>query len=169
MSDNIRRILSANKEYAVEYGDRRSLGIIPARKIAILTCMDARIEPLQLAGLKTGDAHIVRNAGGRASNDAVRSLVISNQLVGTNEWLVIHHTDCGLEATNNEEMGKQLRETLNTAEGDFINWMTITDRIESVKDDVKRLRSHPLVPVDVRIAGLLFDVETGLLSEVIKA
>ena len=169
MSDNIERIINANIRYSEAYGDNSELPIVPARKLAILTCMDSRMDIFSLAGLKLGDAHIIRNAGGRASEDAIRSLVISNQLVGTNEWLVIHHTDCGLEATNNEKMGKLLRESLGSAEGDFINWMTITDRIESVKDDVKRLRHHPLVPGDVSISGFLFDVRTGLLSEIMKA
>lgn len=169
MSKNTDLIIKANIRYAEAYGDNSELPIVPARKLAILTCMDSRMDIFSLAGLRLGDAHIIRNAGGRASEDAIRSLVISNQLVETNEWLVIHHTDCGLEATNNEKMGKRLRETLNTAEGDFINWMTITDRIESIKDDVTRLRNHPLVPGDVAISGYLFDVKTGLLTEVIKA
>lgn len=169
MTKNTDLIIEANIRYAEAYGDNSELPIVPARKLAILTCMDSRMDVFSLAGLRLGDAHIIRNAGGRASDDAIRSLVISNQLVGTNEWLVIHHTDCGLEATNNEKMGRRLRETLNTAEGDFINWMTITDRIESIKDDVKRLRNHPLVPEDVAISGYLFDVKTGLLTEVIKA
>ncbi len=168
MSDNIEQIINANIRYSETYGVNSKLPIAPARKLAILTCMDSRMDIFSLAGLKLGDAHIIRNAGGRASDDAIRSLVISNQLVGTNEWIVIHHTDCGLEATNNEKMGKRLRESLKTAEGDFINWMTITDRIKSIKDDVNRLRSHPLVPGNVSISGFLFDVRTGLLSEVIR-
>lgn len=169
MSDNLERITSANARYSESYHENSDLPMSPARKLAILTCMDSRIDVFSMAGLDLGDAHIIRNAGGRASEDAIRSLVISNQLVGTNEWVVIHHTDCGLEATNNEKMGKLLRESLGTAEGDFINWMTISDSIESIKDDVNRLRNHPLVPGDVSISGFLFDVKTGLLTEVIKA
>ena len=166
MSDNIKRILKANAEYAKEFGDKGKLGIIPARKIAILTCMDARIEPMRLAGLSTGEAHIIRNAGGRASEDAVRSLIVSNRLVGTDEWLVIHHTGCGIENLTNEKMAELADEPNKAGEGDYINWLTIRDRIGSIKDDVKRLREHPLTPPDVTVTGFLYDIETGLLTEV---
>lgn len=166
MSDNIRRILSDNAEYAKEFGDKGKLGIVPARQMAILTCMDSRIEPMRLAGLNTGDAHIIRNAGGRASEDAIRSLIVSNRLVGTKEWLVIHHTGCGIENMTNEKMAA-LANLANTAsEGDFINWLTIGDRIESIRQDVKRLREHPLTPPDVTVSGFIYDIETGLLKEV---
>lgn len=167
MSDNIRRILSDNAEYAKDFGDRGKLGIIPARKIAILTCMDARIEPMSLTGLKTGDAHIIRNAGGRASDDAIRSLIVSNRLVGTNEWLVIHHTGCGIENLTNEKMALLANEPSEAGEGDYINWLTIRNRVGSVRDDVKRLRDHPLTPPDVIVAGFIYDIETGILTEVL--
>jgi carbonic anhydrase len=164
MSDNIKRILRANREYARELGDKGKLGIIPARKLAILTCMDARIEPMRLAGLEPGDAHIIRNAGGRASDDAVRSLIISNRLVGTNEWLVIHHTGCGIEGLTNEKMAEIAGESHNSSEGDFIKWLTIRDRVDSVRDDVRRLREHPLTPRGVSVSGFMYDNETGLLT-----
>jgi carbonic anhydrase len=166
MSENIRRILSDNAEYAKEFGDKGKLGIVPARKMAILTCMDSRIEPMRLAGLNTGDAHIIRNAGGRASEDAIRSLIVSNRLVGTNEWLVIHHTGCGIENMTNEKMAALANRTNSASEGDFINWLTIGDRIESIRQDVKRLREHPLTPPDVTVSGFIYDIETGLLTEV---
>ncbi len=165
MSENIKRILAANREYAKEFGDRGKLGITPARKIAILTCMDARIEPMRLAGLGTGDAHIVRNAGGRASDDAIRSLIISNRLVGTDEWLVIHHTGCGIENLSQEKMAEKAG-VHGTSEADFMNWLTIKDRMQSVRDDVKRLREHPLTPPEVTVTGFIYDIETGLLTEV---
>ncbi len=166
MSDNVKRILSANREFAKEFGDKGKLGIIPARKIAILTCMDARIEPMRLAGLGTGDAHIVRNAGGRASDDAIRSLIISNRLVGTNEWLVIHHTGCGIENLTNEKMAEIAGESQKTSGGNHMNWLTITDRIQCIQDDVKRLREHPLTPEGVTVSGFIYDIETGLLTEI---
>ncbi|HVY55937.1 MAG TPA: carbonic anhydrase [Thermodesulfobacteriota bacterium] len=166
MSDNIRRILRDNAEYAKEFGEKGKLGIIPARKIAILTCMDARIEPMRLAGLRTGDAHIIRNAGGRASEDAIRSLIVSNRLVGTNEWFVIHHTGCGIENMTNEKMAALANESNSATEGDYINWLTIGDRMGSVRDDVRRLREHPLTPPDVTVTGFIYDIETGLLTEV---
>ena len=135
----------------------------PARRFAILTCMDARLDPAKFAGLAEGDAHVIRNAGGRASDDAIRSLVISHKLLGTNEWFVIHHTDCGMETFTDEIMRGLLRQSLDTAqigpggwkdvgkgpgsaEGDFIDWLTIKDQAESVTADVKRIRSHKLVP-----------------------
>jgi carbonic anhydrase len=166
MSENIKRIIAANREYVREFGDRGKLGIIPARKIAILTCMDARIEPMRLAGLGIGDAHIVRNAGGRASDDAIRSLIISNRLVGTSEWLVIHHSGCGIENLTNEKMAELAGEPYKTSEGDYMNWLTIRDRMQSIRDDVKRLRGHPLTPGDVTVSGFIYDIETGLLTEI---
>ncbi|MEQ9618131.1 MAG: carbonic anhydrase [Deltaproteobacteria bacterium] len=168
MSENIKRILDANEEYSKEYNKKAIPGIKPARRLAILTCMDTRIDPLRFAGLKKGDAHIIRNAGGRASDDAIRSLVLSSRLLGTNEWLVVHHTDCGQENFSNEEVCKLMRDTSDSGEGDFINWLTISDRTQSVKDDVRRIRNHPLVPGDVTIYGFLFEVETGRLKEIIS-
>jgi carbonic anhydrase len=166
MSDDLKRILSANREYARKFGEKGKLGIVPARKIAILTCMDARIEPMRLAGLKPGDAHIIRNAGGRASDDAIRSLVISNRLVGTNVWLVIHHTGCGIEGLTNEKMAGIANAPFESGEAAYINWLTIGDRTESVRDDVRRLRSHPLTPPEVIVTGFMYDIETGLLAEI---
>ena len=130
----------------------------PARQFAILTCMDARLDPAKYAGLSEGDAHVIRNAGGRASDDAIRSLVISYKLLGTKEWFVIHHTDCGMETFNNEIMGDLLSGSLKTAsvdesgwhdsnagggttDGKFIEWLTIGDQGKSVLADVQRIRN----------------------------
>ena len=145
--------------------------------------MDARLDPAKYAGLREGDAHVIRNAGGRASDDAIRSLVISHKLLGTNEWFVIHHTDCGMETFTDEVMRGLLRQSLDTAEigpggwkdvgqgpgsteGDFIDWLTIADQAESVTADVKRIRAHKLVTSDVPIYGYLYDVKSGKLIEV---
>ena len=97
MSKIREEVLRANAEYAKGFGDRGKLSLPPARQFSILTCMDARIDPAKLAGLSEGDAHVIRNAGGRASDDAIRSLVISYKLLGTREWFVIHHSNCGME------------------------------------------------------------------------
>ena len=167
MSDNIERIKLANNKYAKEFGNKSDLEIPPVRRLAVLTCMDTRLEPMKFLGLELGDAHIIRNAGGRASDDAIRSLVISTTLLGTNEWLVIHHSECGMERFTQEEMGKLLKERLNTIEGEFVNWLSISDRIESVKHDVIRIRNHPLVSKDIKLSGYLFDIKTGELQEVI--
>jgi carbonic anhydrase len=97
MSQIVDEVVSANKKYASGFGAKKDLALPPARKFAILTCMDARLDPAKYAGLSEGDAHVIRNAGGRASDDAIRSLVISHKLLGTREWFVIHHTNCGME------------------------------------------------------------------------
>ncbi|HML94553.1 MAG TPA: carbonic anhydrase [Thermodesulfobacteriota bacterium] len=168
MSENLSSILDANSEYADSFGEKANLAMPPARKFAILTCMDARLDPAKFAGLSEGDAHVVRNAGGRASDDAIRSLVISSEVLGTREWFVIHHSDCGMETFTNEKISGDLKNTFDTNEGYFINWLTIPDREESVKEDVSRLRSHPLVSGDIRISGYIFDVKNGKLTEVVK-
>jgi carbonic anhydrase len=179
-------VLAANRAYAAEFGDRGSLPLPPARRFAILTCMDARLDPAKFVGLSEGDAHVIRNAGGRASDDAIRSLVISHKLLGTQEWFVIHHTDCGMETFTDEVMRSLLRQSLDTAEidangwhdvgrgpgsseGDFIDWLTIKSQTESVTSDVHRIRSHPLVPGSVPIYGYIYDVKNGRLVEVPEA
>src|SRR5450631_3503428 len=111
-------VLKANEAYAASFGARADLALPPARRFAILTCMDARLDPAGYAGLSEGDAHVIRNAGGRASNDAIRSLVISYKLLGTREWFVIHHTNCGMEFFTDEQMRELLASSLETAELD---------------------------------------------------
>jgi carbonic anhydrase len=179
-------VLAANQTYAAQFGDKGELAMPPARRFAILTCMDARLDPAKFTGLKEGDAHVIRNAGGRASDDAIRSLIISHKLLGTNEWFVIHHTNCGMETFTDQVMRSLLKRSLDTAkleadgwhdlgrgpgsaEGDFIDWLTITDQSESVLNDVRRIRSHPLVPKSVPIYGYVYDVQTGRLIEVPSA
>ena len=108
-------VLAANATYAKTFGDKAKLAMPPARRFAIVTCMDARLDPAKFAGLAEGDAHVIRNAGGRASDDAIRSLVISHKLLGTKEWFVIHHTDCGMETFTDEVMRGLLRQSLDTA------------------------------------------------------
>ncbi|HKK14958.1 MAG TPA: carbonic anhydrase [Gammaproteobacteria bacterium] len=179
-------VLSANETYAAGFGDKANLPMPPARQIAVLTCMDARLDPAQYAGLAEGDAHVIRNAGGRASDDAIRSLVISYKLLGTKEWFVIHHSDCGMQTFTDDVMRELLASSLKTAsvdasgwqdsgqgpgstEGDFIDWLTIADQPKSVVADVKRIRSHPLVPPEIPIYGYIFDVKSGKLEEVPEA
>src|ERR1700712_3485108 len=108
-------VLAANEAYAASFGDKGELALPPARGFAILTCMDARLDPAKFAGLREGDAHVIRNAGGRASDDAIRSLVISYKLLGTAEWFVIHHTDCGMEFFTDEVIRDLLSNSLETA------------------------------------------------------
>jgi len=186
MSKILDEVLKANKEYSSNFGDRGKLALPPARQFAILTCMDARLDPAKYAGLAEGDAHIVRNAGGRASDDAIRSLVISYKLLGTREWFVIHHTDCGMALFSDEIMRGLLASSLKTAsvdasgwhdsgegpgssEASFIDWLTFKDETSSVVTDVQRIRNHPLVPRDIPIYGFVYDVRSGKLIAVPEA
>src|SRR5512139_3053373 len=115
MSKILEELLAANAKYAASFGDKGKLAMPPARHFAVLTCMDARLDPAKFAGLAEGDAHVVRNAGGRASDDAIRSLVISHKLLGTDEWFVIHHSDCGMQTFTNDVMRGLLEKSLDTA------------------------------------------------------
>ncbi|HSO86692.1 MAG TPA: carbonic anhydrase [Draconibacterium sp.] len=178
MSKILKEVEAANQKYAASFGEKGNLPMPPGRKFAILTCMDARLDPAKYAGLSEGDAHVIRNAGGRASDDAIRSLVISHKLLGTNEWFVIHHTNCGMETFTNDIISELLAENLESAtidengwrnlkkgggstEGKFINWLTIEKLEDSVREDVKRIRNHPLVSKTISIYGYIFDVKTG--------
>jgi carbonic anhydrase len=116
MSKVLEEVLAANTQYATGFGEKGKLAMPPRRRFAILTCMDARLQPSKFAGLTEGDAHVIRNAGGRASDDAIRSLVISYKLLGTREWFIIHHTNCGMETFTDEIMRDLLRSSLRTAE-----------------------------------------------------
>jgi carbonic anhydrase len=182
----LNEVLAANAEYVANFGDKGSLTLPPARQFAVLTCMDARLDPAKYAGLSEGDAHVIRNAGGRASDDAIRSLVISYKLLGTKEFFVIHHSDCGMEFFTDEIMRGLLHSSLETAqlgaegfvdvgqgpgssEGAYIDWLTVSDRNGAVVDDVQRIRNHPLVPASIPIYGYVYDVATGSLLEVPEA
>ncbi|MDD1650512.1 MAG: carbonic anhydrase [Methylococcaceae bacterium] len=185
MSKILTEVLKANEGYAASF-TKGDLALPPARGFAILTCMDARLDPAKYAGLSEGDAHVTRNAGGRASDDAIRSLVISHKLLGTNEWFVIHHTNCGMELFTNDIMGDLLSQSLDTAtidasgwhdvgkgpgstDGKYINWLTIKTQEQSVTEDVLRIRHHSLVPKYIPIYGFIYDVKTGKLVEVPEA
>src|SRR3974390_1422192 len=122
MSKILDEVLKANERYAASFGEKGKLAMPPARRFAVLTCMDARLDPAKLAGLSEGDAHVIRNAGGRASDDAIRSLVISYKLLGTREWFVIHHTDCGMQLFTDEVMRRLLASSLQTATFDGKEW-----------------------------------------------
>lgn len=157
-------LLANNRAYAdtFAYGDAP---LPPARGVAVLTCMDARIHPDEILGLAVGDAHVIRNAGGRASDDALRSLIISSHLLGTTEYLVIHHTDCGMCTFTNDELHARLAEATG-ADASAIDFLPFDDLDESVREDVDRIRDSPLVPSDVRVTGWIYDVGTGRLTRV---
>jgi len=178
---------AANAKYVSQF-TKGDLALPPARGFAVLTCMDARLLPGQFAGLAEGDAHVIRNAGGRATDDAIRSLVISHKLLGTQETFVIHHTDCGMELFDDAIMGDLLSQSLVTAtpssldpktikwtdsgkgpgccEGKYTKWHTFTDLHKSVVEDVKRIRGHPMINGAVPIYGYIYEVTTGKLIEV---
>ena len=137
----------------------------PARQVAVLTCMDARIDPARILGLEEGDAHVIRNAGGRASVDAIRSLVISQQLLGTNTVVVIHHTDCGMLTFSNADLRTKLKQELK-ADADHIDFLPFKDLEQSVRDDIATLKASPLIPDNVDISGFIYDVKSGKLSPV---
>src|SRR5882672_10896245 len=122
MSQILHEVLAANRKYSADFVERAKLALPPARGFAILTCMDARLDPAKYAGLAEGDAHVIRNAGGRATDDAIRSLVISHKLLGTEEWFVVHHTDCGMELFTDEVMRSLLKQSLDTAKIDADGW-----------------------------------------------
>src|SRR5215475_9318353 len=122
MSEIVEAVIAANKAYSQSFGEKGSLPLPPARRFAILTCMDARLDPAKYAGLAEGDAHVIRNAGGRASDDAIRSLVISYKLLGTREWFIVHHTNCGMQLFSDEIMRDLLASSLKTATFDGARW-----------------------------------------------
>jgi carbonic anhydrase len=183
MSDLLQEVLTANETYAKTFGEKANLPMPPGRRFAILTCMDARLDPAKFAGLREGDAHIIRNAGGRASDDAIRSLVISHKLLGTKEWFVIHHTNCGMEFFSNDVIRGLLSQSLETAAlvdgawkdvgkgpgsraGEYIEWLTISNQVQSVQDDIRRIKTSPLVPKDIPVYGYIYEVTSGRLVAV---
>lgn len=186
MSKVLSEVLSANESYAGKFGDKAKLAMPPARRFAVLTCMDARLDPAKYAGLAEGDAHVIRNAGGRATDDAIRSLVISYKLLGTREFFVVHHSECGMQFFTNEAIRGLLASSLETAEltpqgfrdigrgpgsreGDYIEWLAVSDPKQAVLDDVTRIRNHPLIPKSIPVYGYIYDVKTGRLNEVAGA
>jgi carbonic anhydrase len=159
----IDELVQANAEYASTF-DSGDLPLPPRRHLAVVTCMDARIIPSRALGLAEGDAHVIRNAGGRA-RDALRSLVISQRLLGTNEIAVIHHTDCGMLTFTNSDLHARVRQDLG-ADSTAIDFQPFSDLEDSVREDVEFLRSSPLIASETPIRGFVYDVRTGRLNEV---
>lgn len=160
------QLAQANTRYAASF-DQGDLSSPPRRGVAVLTCMDARLHPEKFLGLEPGDAHMIRNAGGRASDDAIRSLVISQRLLGTKEIIVIHHTDCGMVTFSNQQLAARIKQDLGV-DASGVDFLPFGDLEQSVHDDLAILRSSPLIPPDVQITGAIYDVSTGQLHEVAK-
>ena len=157
-------MLQANQKFAEQF-DKGELPMPPARHAAVLACMDARLHPAKFLGLEIGDAHVIRNAGGRASDDAIRSLIISSRLLGTNEFLVVHHTDCGMLTFSNDDLRSKLREETG-ADASNIDFLPFPDLEQSVRDDVRRIKESPFISDDIPVTGYVYDVKSGRLQEV---
>ena len=160
-------LLAANERYAAGF-TKGHLPRPPARRVAILTCMDARLDPAKFLGLQEGEAHIIRNAGGRATEDAIRSLIISSQVGGTREVLVIHNTDCGMLTFTNEQLHDRLQRNVGV-DASGIDFLPFSDLEQSVREDVEKIRSSPFLPKDILVSGFVYDVYTGRLHQVMPA
>ena len=157
-------MLEANELYAKGF-DQGGLAMPPARSVAVVACMDARLHPERFLGLKVGDAHVIRNAGGRASDDAIRSLIISSRLLGTREFVVIHHTDCGMLTFSNDDLqGKLIADT--GVDASHIDFLPFEDLQQSVRDDIQAIKASPFIDDDIPVTGFVYDVKTGRLNEV---
>ena len=161
----IEEVIKANESYAQNFtiGD---LPMPPGRKLAVVACMDARLTVEEVLGLKTGDAHIIRNAGGIVTEDTIRSLIISHHLLGTQEFLLIHHTDCGMLTFKDEELLAKLQQQTGTATVAPVHFHSFSDLEEDVRQQIQKLKSHPWIPKHIPVRGFIFDVKTGRLNEV---
>lgn len=157
-------VLAANDRYAAAF-DQGHLPIPPARRFAVVTCMDARLDPAGFLGLALGDAHVIRNAGGLVTDDALRSLIISHWLLGTQEALVVAHTDCGMLTFTDDDLRRRLaEETGHDASG--LSFHPFRDLDESVRASLRRIRESPFLPASFAASGFVYDVRSGRLREV---
>jgi carbonic anhydrase len=161
----INEILNENKKYAQSF-QLGNLAMPPARKLAIVACMDARMTVEQMLGLKTGDAHIIRNAGGIVTEDALRSLIISYHLLGTREFMVINHTDCGMLTFKDGELREKLQTDTHTYPVIPQLFHAFSNLENNVRQQIGKIKSHPWLPQDVPVRGFIYDVKTGKLTEV---
>jgi carbonic anhydrase len=164
----IDEVLRSNEDYARKFASG-NLPVPPARKLAVVACMDARLVISQMLGLKEGDAHVIRNAGGIVDDDALRSLIISHYLLGTQEFMLIHHTDCGMLTFKDEELHAKLRKENGTAAVSPARFYSFSDLEADVREQMAKLKSHPWIPKSIGIRGFVFDVKTGKLREVLAA
>ena len=160
---NFETMLDANARYAEGF-DEGDAQPPPNRPVAVVTCMDARLHPERFLGADIGDIHVIRNAGGRASDDALRSLIISSQLLGTRQLMVIHHTDCGM-LTTDEDIWVKLEAETDSSVRD-IDFMPFSDVEGSVREDVRTIRDNPFLPNDAEVTGWIYDVRSGRMSQV---
>jgi carbonic anhydrase len=163
MTTATENLLDNNAAYVSSF-DKGDLPLPPARKLAVLACMDARLDPAKVLGLNEGDAHVIRNAGGVVSDDALRSLAISQNLLGTEEIILIHHTDCGMLTFTDDEFA----EKLEAETGETPEWRAhaFDDLDTNVRDSIDKIRNSPFVPRTDNVRGFVYEVETGALREV---
>jgi carbonic anhydrase len=163
----LEKMLQANETFAAGF-DQGHLEIAPVRGVVILTCIDARLDPARMLGLELGDAHVIRNAGGRATDDAIRSLTISSWLLGTREFAVIHHTGCGMTLFTSDVLRDKIRDEKGVDVGE-VDYLTISDVDQSVRDDVAEIRAVASLPDGVSVSGYVYDTQTGAIREVVPA
>jgi carbonic anhydrase len=157
-------LLKNAEQYAATF-DKGDLPLPPAKHVAVLACMDARLNPYGLLGLKEGDAHVIRNAGGVVTDDEIRSLAISQRLLGTEEIILIHHTDCGMLTFSDDDFRRQVQEET----GIKPQWSceTFSDLEVDVRQSIARIKASPFIPKKDQVRGFVYDVETGRLDEVV--
>lgn len=157
--------VKADESYAKEFalGD---LPMPPARKLAVVACMDARLMVDQVLGLKTGDAHIIRNAGGLITSDTLRSLIISHHLLGTEEFMIINHTDCGMLTFKDDDLRAKLESEMKSSSNVPRNFLAFSDVEKNVLEQIEKIKEHPWIPQWIPVRGFIYDVKTGKLSEV---
>jgi carbonic anhydrase len=161
----IDEVLEANRTFAQDFTEM-FLPVAPARRLAVVVCMDARLDMFRMLGLKIGDAHVIRNAGGVVTEDVLRSLVISHHLLGTQEFMVINHTHCGLMTFREEELHDKIYRASGTAAVSPSHFYAFGDLHENVRRQVQKLKTHPWIPQRIPIRGFIYDVMTGKLEEV---
>jgi len=157
--------LTSNKSYAEKF-NLGGLPMPPGRKLAIVACMDARLTVEEMLGLKTGDAHIIRNAGGIVSEDAMRSLIISHHLLGTEEFMIINHTDCGMLTFKDEDLRTKLQQQSGTCTIAPVHFHAFSDLEKNVRDQIQKVKSHPWIPDNIPVRGFVYDVKAGTLNEI---
>jgi carbonic anhydrase len=161
-------VVKANESYAQDF-KLGNLPMPPGRKLAIVACMDARLNVEQFLGLKTGDAHIIRNAGGIVTEDAIRSLIISHHLLATQEFIIINHTDCGMLTFKDEELAAKLEAGTNAAAVSPQRFYAFPDLEKNLRQQIQRVKSHPWIPANISVRGFIYDVKTGKLKEVVAS
>ncbi len=166
MTQILSEVLEANRKYAASFGEKGKLALPPARRFAVLTCMDARLDPAKFAGLAEGDAHVIRNAGGIVTDDALRSLVISHYLLGTQEFMIINHTDCGMLTFKDEELAARLKRETGTVAVGPAQFHSFSSLEDNVREQMLKVRSHPWIPKTIPVRGFIYDVKSGKLNEV---